>query len=204
MLLALTLAVMLPAARGADLDADSLLRRLARPAPASVAFKEVRFSSLLREPLIVSGELGYSGPTSLERQVVTPYRESTRIVGDSVRVEREGEPTRSFALKRAPELRGLLSGFTAMLAGDSEGLRRNFAVAISGTQESWNLELTPLDANARRRLDRILVSGHSDTPRCFSLLNRDGGASVMLLGEAADAQLPEPTLERLLTFCRAE
>lgn len=195
---------MLPAAWSAELDADSLLQRLARPAPAAISFKEIRFSTLLREPLTVTGELGYSGPTNLERKVQSPYRESTLIVGDSVRVEREGEQPRSFALERAPELRGLLAGFTALLAGDLSALQRNFDVQTSGTDDSWNLELTPRDANARRRLNRIVVNGREGTPRCFSMLNRDGGASVMLLGEAARAEVPQPTLDRLLTFCRAE
>lgn len=195
----------LPTAWSAEPDADSLIRRLARPTPASVTFKEVRYSSLLREPLVVSGELGYSGPTQLERKVLAPYRETTTITGDSVRVERDGESPRTFALKRAPELRGLLAGFSALLAGDMATLRRNFTVQVSGSEESWNLELTPVDANAQRRVNRILVNGRTDTPRCFSTLNRDGGASVMLLGPAASTELPKnATLARLLTLCRAE
>jgi hypothetical protein len=204
-LLAVTLAMVLPTAWCADLDADSLIRRLARPAPASIAFKEVRYSSLLREPLIVSGELGYAGPTELERKVLAPYREITTISGDSVRVERDAEQPRTFALKRAPELRGLLAGFSALLAGDIPTLRRNFTVQLSGSENSWNLELTPVDTSAQRRVNRILVNGRADTPKCFSTLNRDGGASVMLLGPAANADVPKAaTLDRLLTLCRAE
>lgn len=113
-------------------DADALIARLAKPAPATVAFTEVRFSRLLREPLIVSGELGYSGPISLDRRIATPYREDTAIRGESVKVERQGEKPRSFALKHAPELRGLLSGFSAMLSGDATALRQNFAVTMTG------------------------------------------------------------------------
>ncbi len=85
--------------RAAALDADALVAKLARPAPASIAFTEVRLSPLLREPLVVSGELEFSGPTSLDRHVRQPYREDTAIRGESVRVEREGEPPRSFALE---------------------------------------------------------------------------------------------------------
>src|SRR5688572_22112296 len=133
-------------------DADALIARLAKPAPATVTFTEVRFSRLLREPLIVSGELGYSGPTSLDRRIATPYREHTAIRGESVKVEREGEKPRSFALKHAPELRGLLSGFSAMLSGDTTALRQNFAVTMTGDDNAWILELTPTDAKALRRL----------------------------------------------------
>jgi hypothetical protein len=182
-----------------------LIGRLARPAPASIAFQEIRFSSLLREPLRVSGELGYDGPTTLDRRVTQPYSEHTAIRGESVRVERSGEPPRSFALKRAPELKGLLSGFTALLSGDAAGLRREFAVRVDGSDENWTLELQPVDPKARRRVARIVVNGGGDVPRCFSMLNAQGGGSVMLLGESAQADLGDsPTLGGVLGLCRSE
>jgi hypothetical protein len=195
--------MLLLATRAAALDADALVARLARPAPASIAFTEVRLSPLLRAPLIVSGELEFSGPTSLDRHVRQPYREDTAIRGESVRVEREGEPPRSFGLKRAPELRGLLTGFSSLLTGDAAGLRRSFEVQADGTEESWALQLVPLDPRARRRLQKMAIVGHDVTPRCFSLLNAEGGASVMLLGEAAKEQVPaDVTLSSLQERCK--
>ncbi len=183
---------------------DALIARLAKPAPATVAFTEVRFSRLLREPLIVSGALGYAGPTSLDRRVTSPYREQTSIRGESVKVERDGEAPRSFALKHAPELRGLLSGFTALLSGDAVALRQNFTVAMAGGEDAWLLELTPIDAKARRRLQEIEVTGHQSEPRCFSMLTADGASSVLLLGEAASEPVPKDvTLEALVKRCGA-
>jgi Outer membrane lipoprotein carrier protein LolA-like len=184
-------------------EPEALIQRLAKPAPASIAFQEVRFSALLSRPLIVAGELGYSGPASLDRRVTTPYQETTMIRGASVRVEREGEPTRSFALKRAPELSGLLTGFSALLTGDVAALERSFSIEMSGDAASWQLQLTPKDATARRRLRQILIDGRRDQPRCFSMLNTDGGASVMLLGEAAQRELSSAaSLDDLEQLCR--
>ena len=181
-----------------------MIARLAQPAPATVAFTEVRFSKLLREPLIVSGELGYAGPTSLDRTVTTPYREHTSIRGESVKVERDGEKPRSFALKHAPELRGLLSGFSALLSGDVAALQRNFTVAQTGTDAAWKLELTPLDARARKRLQEIEVTGRDDAPRCFAMQTADGASSVLLLGGAAGEVLPKDvTLAALMKHCGA-
>jgi hypothetical protein len=186
-------------------DAQALIRRLAKPAPATVAFREVRFSPLVNEPLIVAGELGYTGPASLDRRVTQPYRETVAIRGESVRVEREGSPPRSFGLNRAPELRGLLNGFAALLAGDPAAIGRNFNVATSGNDDAWTLELTPADSRARRRLQQIVVNGRADTPQCFTMLTANGGASVLLLGAAADRELPKPTtLDSLKHLCSAE
>ena len=189
-MLASTALAAAPASKTATPEAAALIARLARPQPATIAFTEVRFSPLLKTPLIVSGELGYSGPQSLDRSVLSPYREHTAIRGESVRVEREGASPRSFALKRAPELQGLLNGFTALLAGDAAAIERRFDAAASEHEEHWRLALTPRDARARRRLQEIVIDGVADTPRCFTIVSADGGASVMLLGEFAATHLP--------------
>jgi Outer membrane lipoprotein carrier protein LolA-like len=192
-------------ATAAVLDPDALIERLAKPAPASIAFREVRFSSLVNEPLIVAGELGYAGPTSLDRRVTEPYRETVAIRGESVRVEREGEPPRSFGLNRAPELRGLLSGFSGLLNGDASALERSFRVEASGTDDLWTLQLTPSDTRARRRLEQIVVNGRDDVPLCFTMVTANGGASVLLLGAMAARELPKPTTpDALKQLCSAE
>jgi hypothetical protein len=207
------------AARQPGLDARALIARLARPAPARIDFVEVRFSPMLREPLVVSGELGYLGPRNLERRVRSPYREQASIHGESVRVEREGAPPRSFALKRAPELRALLSGFAALLAGDPAALERDFEIELSGDEHAWTLALLPLERASRRQ--QITVNGSGDSPRCLWMLSvapasrgtRDSGSAasaqgstnIMLLGVAARIALPEaPTIDSLLQRCRTE
>ena len=183
---------------------NELIGKLARPAPASVAFTEVRLSPLLQKPLVVSGELGYSGPASLDRRVTQPYRELTTIRGESVRVEREGQPARSFALKRAPELRGLLNGFSSLLTGDANGLRTAFDVSAQRTDgDTWSITLTPLDAKALKRVKQLQAVGHGSEPTCFTLTTADSGASVMLLGAASQQPIPaQATTDQLETLCR--
>jgi hypothetical protein len=186
-------------------DADALIAGLARTPPSSVAFAEARFSALLLQPFVVSGELGYPAPLSLERVVSTPYRERTSLRGDSVTVTREGERARTFTLRRAPELRGLLTGLVALLAGDAAAVRRNFEVAASGNGDGWRLELTPNDANVRRRLTRLVAIGAGAELRCFTLQNAQEGATVMLLGAIAnDGIAPDATVESLHDRCRSE
>lgn len=185
-------------------DTEALIRRLAKPAPASIAFTEVRFSPLLQQPLVVSGTLGYNGPAALDRHVARPYREDTQIRGESVKVTREGEPARSFALQRAPELQGLVKAFTAMLAGDQAEVEKDFTVAALGDEMSWQLILEPRDARARRRVKQVEIDGREGTPRCFAVVNANEGSSVMLLGAAADTALPQPlTREWITRFCQS-
>jgi hypothetical protein len=150
----------------------------------------VRFSPLLEKPLVVSGELGHEGPGELDRKVREPYVENTYIRGESVRVERQGETVRSFALKRAPELRSLLTGFSALLTGDASAVEQSFDLTLQGDDAHWTLILVPKDARTRKRLREVRVNGRKQDPRCFSILNADGGASIMLLGETAQVEMP--------------
>ncbi|HUQ51058.1 MAG TPA: LolA-related protein, partial [Gammaproteobacteria bacterium] len=183
-------------------DSGALIARLARQPPATTAFTEVRFSALLAEPLVVSGMLDYERDGVLNRRVETPYRETTTISGETVRVERDGDKPRTFALRRAPELRGLLTGMIGLLTGDGSFIGAQFKVSTAGDDESWRIELEPTDSRLRERLSAIRVVGAGDEPHCFVILDTQGGASVMLLGETASAPLPQPiVLAGLLGHC---
>ena len=176
---------------------------MAKPSPARIEFTELRFSPLLDKPLVVSGELGHEGPGELDRKVQHPYIENTYIRGESVRVERQGEPVRSFALKRAPELRSLLTGFSALLTGDATTVEQSFDLSAQGDESHWILSLIPKDARTRQRMTEVRVNGRKQEPRCFSIINADGGASIMMLGTAAQVEMPiKPTREWVEKHCR--
>jgi hypothetical protein len=201
-LLAMPPAVASAAPDPADPALTVLLAQLARPAPASTAFVEVRWSKLLTTPLVSAGTLEYRGAGALSRQVERPYRERTEIAGDDVRVERAGRAPRRFTLERAPELKALLGSFAALIAGDASALARDFTLALADAAPSWRLRLTPRDARLRRRLAAIEVDGRATMPRCFWIAGRDS-SGVMLVEDAAREPLPEP-LERaaLERHCR--
>jgi hypothetical protein len=199
-------AALLPsaAAFGAPDGAD-IIKRLARPSPSSVAFVEARFSSLLVTPLVVSGTLDYEGAESLYRRVTEPYLEITTIRSEAVRVERAGQPPRTFSLHRAPELRGLVTGMTGLLAGNGDLIAQHFQVTTkSSPDDAWRIDLAPTDGKIQKRLRGITVTGAGAEPHCFVIRDTQGGASVMLLGPAAKALPPTTTLADLLGSCAAE
>ena len=200
------LAALLPAAVAfAAPDGADIIKRLARPFPRSVAFVEARFSSLLVTPLVVRGELDYEGAESLNRRVTDPYQEITTIRNEAVRVERAGQPPRTFSLHRAPELRGLVTGMTGLLAGSEESIAQHFEVTTKGTpDDAWRIDLKPTDGKIQKRLRGITVTGAGAELRCFVIRDTQDGASVMLLGAAAKTVPPTTTLADLLGSCAAE
>jgi hypothetical protein len=171
-------------------DIDSLLQHLARPAPATTPFVEVHFSPLLSRPLIVSGELEYSGPDSLARTVEKPYSEHTEIHGDQVSVVRGNGKPRTFSLQRAPELKTLLSSFSSLLSGNRRQLEQSFTLTVSGDDAHWTLGLTPRDGRVSQRVARITVNGAAGSPRCMTTAAPDGSVTVMLMEDAATTQVP--------------
>ncbi|MEX2150093.1 MAG: LolA-related protein [Steroidobacteraceae bacterium] len=175
-----------PAAAWSNDDLDSLLATLVREPPQSIAFTEFHSSALLDRELIVSGMLDYAGPRKLSRIVVAPYAERTDIDGDDVRVLRADRPIRRFSLRRAPELGGLLTGFSALLSGDRAALEREFELALAQGTGGWQLTLEPRNARVRARIAGIRVRGAGDAPLCIVTVAQSGGRTTeLLLGNAA-------------------
>lgn len=175
-----------------DPDLDTLLARLAHPAPDATSFVEVRYSSLLDEPIVVSGVLEHRTDGALVRRVESPYQEVTELQGENVTVTRAGSKPRRFSLDRAPELRGMLASFGALLTGDRQMLEQYFDVELHESAARWEITLTPRDAKLKRHLSGIVVDGAADRPRCFTLLEPDGNGSLMALGVSKPGDLPIP------------
>lgn len=197
--------LMAPAICFAGPDVDQVFASLARPAPATTPFVEARFSRLLERPIVVQGQLEYLGKDQLARTVTSPFQERTEIKGETVVVAREGRKPRQFSLRRAPELRSMLGAFSAVLGGERAALERDFALASSGTAESWTFVLTPRSKGIARFVRDILIRGGTSEPRCLVVTEPDGDASVMLVGPAAATKLPDsPDRAQLDRICAGE
>ena len=173
-------------------EATALIAKLARPVPASTAYTEVRFVRLLRKPLVLHGQLDYNGPGQLGKRIEAPYRETTTIAAGGVDVARDGRPPKHFDLERAPELKALLTGFSALLGGDAATLQQFYTLDFVENTTNWTLTLTPRAPDLSSHLRALVVAGSSNEPRCFTLQQADGDSSTMLLGALAAATLPQP------------
>jgi hypothetical protein len=201
----LTTALLLAANPPSDLSPETatLIASLARPAPASTPYTEVHFAKLLREPLTLRGQLDYSGGEKLGKRVDSPYKETTTIADGNVTIEREGRGAKTFGLDRAPDLQGLLASFSALLSGDSATMNRYYTIDETVDEHHWTLALKPRSDALAKHLNSIVIDGADKEPRCFTMLQSDGDASVMLLGNLSNAPLTPPiTRESLESLCR--
>ena len=169
--LLLLTALVATAAEGAKpadpVTASWILGKLARPAPMSTAFMELRESRMLKNPLRLSGE--YRRPTEgvLVREVRVPYAETTTIRAGEATIERAGRTPRTFSLSRAPELAGLQDSFGALLSGDRASLESIYSLRSTGTRHRWTLVLTPTAAELASRLQAITLYGQGTELRCI-------------------------------------
>ena len=183
-------------------DAAMLISRLKRPVPASTAYTEVRFAHQLTRPLILHGELDYGGADNLGKRVDAPYRETTQVFGDDVTVMREKRAPKHFDLQRAPELKALMGGFSALLGGDAVALQALYTISLLDNAPTWTLTLVPRDATLAKQLHEFVIAGAGSEPRCFTLRQSNGDSSVMLLGSLATTTLSaSPTPAALAAIC---
>jgi len=177
-----------------------LLAALAQPAPAQTAYFERRSSPLLAEPLLFAGTLSQPQPGELIKTVEGDTPERLRIADERVEVERAGQPTRRFSLKRAPELAALSASFEALLRGDLALLQKHYALDMQGSASAWNLRLAPLNRRLQKRVSSLSLYGQQLEWRCFDLDLIDGERSRMWLGEwaaRAAAAADEPARDAL-------
>lgn len=148
-------------------------------------FKETKYLSTLKVPLVVEGILRYRQPDTLEKEILKPSAERYVIVGDSVEIWRKDKLQHQVSLADYPALRGLTGSIIATLGGDLPGLRQHFEPELSGSREDWTLRLKPRDAELGRRLERIEIRGQGATIRFFEMRQRNGDRSVMQINSPA-------------------
>lgn len=147
--------------------ADWILDKLARPAPMSTAFLELRESRMLKNPLRLSGEYRRPVDGVLVREVRVPYLETTTLRAGEATIERAGRAPRTFSLSRAPELAGLQDSFGALLSGDRVSLESLYRLRSEGTRQRWTLVLTPSASELASRLQTITLYGQGAELRCI-------------------------------------
>jgi len=133
-------------AAAAEFGPADLMQAFAAVPAAQARFIEVRRSDILRAPLELKGTLHYQRPGMLERRVVSPYQEVTRIEGDRVTIENPARgQSKSYSLAALPAALALAEGLRATLAGDLASLERHYRVRLEGGRDAWTLSLAPHD-----------------------------------------------------------
>jgi hypothetical protein len=153
---------------------------------SSVSFVETTYSSLLTKPLVARGVLRFLPPSTLEKEVLSPYRERYLIEGDRVTFESEQKQIKkTISLEDYPALRSFVEAFRASLTGDAVRLKQTYESRLDGDRKKWWLLLRPHEPVGKSIVDQILISGSEGRIARITVRSADGDRSVMTLSRGS-------------------
>lgn len=203
-LLLAALAGLLHAAPPESPDPGWILQKIARQAPASTPFVELRDSPLLKAPLRLQGRYARPAADTLVREVQAPYRETTTLRGQQATLVRPGRPERRFDLARAPQLALLQDSFGALLAGDRARLDALYRLQADGSRQQWRLELVPREPALAAQLRVLRLFGSGAELRCIESEPAQGPAQRTLLAGAAATAATLDDADALAALCHGQ
>jgi len=156
---------------------DELMATLAEHRSGEARFAEERFVSGLDQTLRYTGTMSFSAPDRLERQTLTPRRESFVVDGNQLTLQR-GERVRHLTLDSVPELAAMVTALRGTLSGDGSALRRTFNATVDGHAARWTLTLVPLDFQLLGVVRLVRIDGMRSDVRLVELQLADGDRSV--------------------------
>jgi outer membrane lipoprotein-sorting protein len=178
----LVAATLLAAAESATAFSPAELMQLLAEVQSSRAhFVETRHSTMLKEPLALSGRLVYRRPDRLEKHVQAPFVETITIQGSRVTVSRGAQTDRVITLPAGSTAQALIESLRATLAGDLPALERHFAVAVSGSRSAWSMTLTPRGATLP--VERVEFAGNDNRIRRIEVLESGGDRTVTTISD---------------------
>lgn len=176
LLLALLSLAALSSSRAADvapLELRDVLSRTTVTPPARVAFHEERHNPMLETPLELTGYLEYIEVGVLRKVVLTPVEQAFLIQADHVVIERGGQ-VRTLSLNKSRALKAILGAVEAILSGEAEKLESEFDYELSGTADSWSVQLTPTSRRIAKQLTGLHVIGDGESAMSIRFDLSDG------------------------------
>ncbi len=160
-----------------------LMQALAQVKSGEGSFVERRTVQMLERTLESSGRISFEAPDTFVRETIKPRRESVKVVGNNVTMS-QGSRSRTLSLDAAPEAALIFEAIRGTLTGNREALEKNFRATVSGTAESWSLELVPREVLLRELVLSIRLSGLRALVREVLVVMADGDRSVMTIEPA--------------------
>lgn len=184
--------------------AEALLAGMAKTPPVSTPFVLVSYRGVLDRPLVVSGNLRWLGGGDMERDIAKPFKETAKIAGGTITVQRGSGEVQRMPLARAPQAGAMLAGFRALLGGDVSALQKDFTLSAEGSEAHWVITLTPRADALKRQLTSLAIDGRNHEPRCLTMTDANGDSSITLVGAMAEQGLRSsaPLESALAARCR--
>ena len=172
----LTLLMLLAAPALWAFSLADLAQTLQKPANVQGAFTQQRYLKSLVKPMTTSGAFTLVPKKGLLWQMQKPFDTTLRVRADGIMQWTGSAWTNPNANKLGQNRQIQL--FLDLLGGNTQGLEKQFDLALSGTEQQWTLQLTPKTAITRQIFTRIGISGDT-VVRKIQLDEKQGDRTVM-------------------------
>jgi len=152
---------------------------LSKVGSANASFTETKTMKLLKQPLVLTGQLFYKAPDYLQKKIESPTASIFTISGQQVVAEEFNQELREFSLDESVLLQALVESLRATLSGNLSTLRDFYEVSISGTYNSWTLDLEPIDDDVKIYIRYIKISGQNTKIVRIDTVESNNDRSVM-------------------------
>jgi len=164
---------------------EQLSAQLAKPAVVRGPLIQEKHLRALPQPLTSRGQFVLSAELGLLWQLQSPLQQDYRIDSSGIAKRTANgwqmQPGHDVAAQQSRL-------FLAVLKGDHSGLARDFELRLSGSSETWQLNLTPHSLLLKQIFSAILIEGGALVER-IELLETQGDKTVLRLphSEPGDA-----------------
>jgi len=167
-----------PLTRSHAFDARELLDELAQSKQGRATFVETRYLAVLDRPVKSSGILSFHSPARFEKTTLEPKPETLVLDGDTLTVTRGGR-TSAVDLRSHAQVLSFVEAIRGVLLGDIQLLEHAYRIQMSGSEESWQMLLTPQDKQLATAIKQIKIGGGGGQVRTLEYAERGGDRSVM-------------------------
>jgi outer membrane lipoprotein-sorting protein len=148
-------------------------------------FTETRQTRLLKKPMVSEGTLTFIPPATFVKTIKTPGEEEATIAGNIVTLkkrEEHGYRIDRIALDGHPALEGTLGSFVHLMRGEKAALEKLFTTETSGSEEAWELTLTPRSQEMLEYIQEIRVEGGKGDLSTITYEETNGNQITLQLG----------------------
>ena len=164
-----------------DWQLAQLMQLLAHHTTGQATFVEKKYLALLDQPVVSSGTLTFAAPDQLVKITLQPRFERMLLAGDQLSIEQAGMHTVRISLQQHPEITAFIESIRSTLMGDRATLELYYVPELSGSQNQWQLVLTPRQTRMLKVINRIRIEGRQSQVDAIGFDQPDGDHDEMAI-----------------------
>ncbi len=150
-------------------------------------FSQEKKITVLKKPLISSGELIFDRHTGVYWSLTTPYK--SKIIIDNEKLTSIDDDNKKIVIKASeqPMLYGFTKIFMAIFSGNTDELKKHFEIYFKKEKETWQIGLIPTSSELKKVISKILLTGKDNRVHSITLWETNSDITVINFSNIVEA-----------------